>query len=141
MKYKVPRNIEHETKIIGPASFQQLLYLGGAAFLIFFLYFILGNISMGLFYFVSFVIAMIGLALAFLKIDEMPLPQYLKNFMNFSTTSREYVWKKKKMPMQVSTERRKREPEKKDDEDEDKDQGIRRDSRLSKIGTKIETSQ
>ncbi len=139
MKFKVPRYIEHKAKIVGPADFQQVLYMGAAGVVIFFLYFTIRHLSSTLFVLLSFIIGVSSVALAFLNIEGQSLPEYIKKFIFFSTSSRTYIWKKKSMPFKMTTSTRttkKIEPIKEDDEKK-KPKGK---SKLRDILTRIETS-
>ncbi len=133
MRYKVPREIEHKAKIVGPATFTQLLYIGAAGLLALFLYFIMGKTPM--FYFLSFLIGTLGVALAFLQVAGQPLPEYLKKLFLFSFSSKEYLWEKKIIPMEtIITTSRKPVEEKKEEEDRSLRSG-----KMSNISSKIET--
>lgn len=125
---------------MGPATFQQIIPLGIAAFIIFFLYLILREVSLLLFFFISAFVATGGVALAFLKINEMPLSNYIKNYIAFSTASKEYVWEKKEKPVKISTERKKRSlPKKKKTEEREEEKKLKKGSRLGKVSSRIET--
>lgn len=133
MRYKVPREIEHKAKIVGPATFTQLLYIGAAGLLALFLYFIMGKTPM--FYFLSFLIGTLGVALAFLQVAGQPLPEYLKKLFLFSFSSKEYLWEKKIIPMEtIITTSRKPVEEKEKEEDRSLRSG-----KMSNISSKIET--
>jgi len=105
MEFHVPQFIEMETKIVGPLTWRQFLYVGGAAFIAFFLYFILRKYLFW-FIFTSIILVGGGLALAFIPIAGQSLPSFLKNFFTYSVASKIYLWKKKKMPPQIIYERK-----------------------------------
>ncbi|GEM_PF-1489429 len=138
MRYKVPRHVDYKAKIVGPATFSQLLYIGAVGFVILMLYFIMGTST--LFYIISIILGAGGVALAFLRISDQPLPEYIKKMIIFSTSSREYIWEKKIVPMETAIPRRSKpgEGEGKDKEKE-KEQKKQKGSKLGNISSEIET--
>ncbi len=100
-QYQVPQFIDVEDKIIGPLTLKQFLYLlGGAgvagiAYLIFipFLFIIVGLFAFA-----------VSVALAFYKINGIPLPNILLGAFSYFTKPRLYIWK------QDETEKKKAEP-------------------------------
>ncbi len=137
MRFKVPRNIEHEAKVVGPATFQQILPIGGASFIIFILYLLLREKSMFLFFFLSTIVASGGFALSFLKINQMPLSQYIKNYISFSLAPREYIWKKKEKTINISTERKATVVKEKIEKEEENKP--RKESQINRISSKIDS--
>jgi hypothetical protein len=104
MQYKVPRHVDYKAKIVGPATFSQLLYIGAAGLIVLFLYFIIG--SSPFFLPVAIILGGGGVALAFLQIAGQPLPEYVRKMIIFSTSSREYIWEKKIVPMEEAFPKR-----------------------------------
>ncbi len=145
MRYKVPHYIEREAKILGPASFSQLGYLAVAAFIIAFLYLIMGASSF-LFYIISFFVVTGGLAMAFLQIEGQSFPVYVKKAALFSFTSKKYIWKQKDVSINTQMfskyEKKKKEQikDKEEEKKEEKSFGKYKRSRLEDISKKIETS-
>ncbi len=133
MKFKVPRHIEYESKIVAGVTFKQMAYLGVGGISIFFLYFILPFI---LFVLVSIPIAGASAALAFVTVGTQTLPEYLKNFFYFSTTTKTYLWKKKDLPPVLKTTKK----EEKEEKEEKADKRPKGKSKLDDMSTKIETS-
>ncbi|MCX8015860.1 MAG: PrgI family protein [Patescibacteria group bacterium] len=88
---QVPQFINLESKIVGPLTLRQFLFLGGGGVLIFILNSIL---TTGLWILVSIVIGLISIALAFVKINEQPLHKILINALKFYINPRLYTWKK-----------------------------------------------
>jgi hypothetical protein len=89
MKFQVPQFIETEINIIGPFTLKQFLWVAaGAVFL--FLDFTLfkGIIAI----IIAIPIAGIAGALAFLKIDDMPLINYITNLISFSFGKKQYIY-------------------------------------------------
>ena len=97
MRFAVPQFIEHEAKIIGPLTFKQSAYIGSAAVISFILYHI---IPWAIFLPIAIILALSSCALAFLKINGIPLPTILTNGFNFFISSRIYLWQKKKFKSQ-----------------------------------------
>lgn len=91
MEFTVPQFIEKEAKIIGPLTFKQFIFVGVA-----------GGICLLLFFFVPFFLFVIiaillmggGAALAFLRVERIPLPAFLKNLLIFFFKPKIYLWKK-----------------------------------------------
>lgn len=88
---QVPQFINLESKIVGPLTLRQFLFLGGGGVLIFILNSIL---TTALWILVSIVIGLISIALAFVKINEQPLHKILINALKFYINPRLYTWKK-----------------------------------------------
>lgn len=89
--FQVPQFIDIEDKIIGPLTLRQFIYLAVAGGLIFLLNFIL---EFWLWFLVSIVIAVFGLACAFVKINNQPLPRIVKNYFKYLISPRLYTWQK-----------------------------------------------
>jgi hypothetical protein len=104
MQYKVPRHVDYKAKIVGPATFSQLLYIGAAGIVILFIYFLIGDSPF--FVPVAVILGGGGVSLAFLQVAGQPLPEYIRKMILFSTSSREYIWEKKIVPMEEAFTRR-----------------------------------
>ncbi len=91
MRFQVPQFIETESKIVGPFTLKQFLYLAAGAVIIFVLQFIL---NFTLLVIVGIPIAVLAAALAFYKIDGVPFPQYLLMALSFATGTKKYVFGK-----------------------------------------------
>lgn len=91
MRFQVPQFIETESKIVGPFTLKQFLYLATGGILIFILQFVL---SFALLFVVGIPIALLAVALAFYKIDGVPLPQYILMALSFLTGTKKYVFSK-----------------------------------------------
>lgn len=96
MRFQVPQFIEVEDKIFGPLTVLQFVYLagGGGFFIMLWLLFplwvavIFGGPVLGL-----------GLALAFLKINDRPFISVMQSALEYRLNHRLYVWDKiKKTP-------------------------------------------
>jgi hypothetical protein len=101
MQFTVPQFIEHESKIIGPFTMKQFVFVGMAALTIVILWFSLGKTNFLLFLFLALLLVSGSLALAFIKINGKPLPQVLMNVFNFSTKPKIYLWERKESPMKM----------------------------------------
>ncbi len=133
MRYKVPRHVDYKAKILGPATFSQLLYVGAAGLVVLLFYFILGQTAA--FYPIAVIFGGGGIALAFVQVSGQSLPEYLQKMIMFQTSSREYIWEKKIMPMEMAIPKKKKVVE----EESTEDQKTTRTKRLSNIADKIET--
>ncbi|MBI2062644.1 MAG: PrgI family protein [Candidatus Yanofskybacteria bacterium] len=92
MRFQVPQFIETETKIVGPFTFKQFLFLAVGAVIIFILQYIISNFTFLIV--ASLPIAMLFIALAFYQIDGMPLPQYLLTALSYLTGPKRYQFRK-----------------------------------------------
>ena len=135
MRYKVPRHVDYKAKILGPATFSQLLYVGAAGLAVLFFYLIIGETAF--FYPIAAVLGGGGVSLAFVQVSGQPLPEYLQKMIMFQTSSREYIWEKKIMPMDMALPKKK--PEKEEEDDERFQTQTTRSRRLGNIADKIET--
>jgi hypothetical protein len=91
MRFQVPQFIETESKIVGPFTLKQFLYLAAGGIIIFVLQYFL---SFTFLVIVGIPIAVLAVALAFYKIDGIPLPQYLLMALSFLTGTKKYVFSK-----------------------------------------------
>jgi hypothetical protein len=111
MRFTVPKFIDEEPKIVGPLTFKQFLYIGGAAGLCVILYFVL---PLSIFIIAAVILLGGSVALAFLKIENYSIPSLLKNFFFFSVSSKIYLWKKTMLlPKMIRKEKPKKTKEKK----------------------------
>ncbi len=136
MQYKVPRHVDYKAKIVGPATFSQLLYIGVAGFIVLLFYFIMGDSPF--FMPIAIILGGGGVAFAFLQVSGQPLPEYLKKMIIFSTSSREYLWEKKIVPLEDAFSRKMTVKEEAPIEDKNKNQTKKRGS-LGDVASKIET--
>lgn len=101
MEFTVPQFIEKESKIVGPMTFKQFVFVGTAGGLCIFLYFTtvgVGRISMTTFIAMAIFIMGLACALAFVKVGKVPLPIFIKNMFWFLFKPKIFLWKKKTMP-------------------------------------------
>ncbi len=91
MEFTFPQFIEKESKIVGPLTFKQFIYVGTAGGLCIFLYFF---IPFWLFIITTVLLLGWALALAFLKIGGATLPVFIKNMFVYIFRPKIYLWKK-----------------------------------------------
>lgn len=101
MRFQVPQFIERETRVAGPVTFKQFVMLGIAAALIVLLYFALIKVSLTAFVFISALLIVTTLALAFLNVGGRSLPTVLGNFLGFFISPKVYLWKKKELSPRI----------------------------------------
>jgi hypothetical protein len=91
MKYQLPQFIETETKIVGPLTLKQFIWVTAGGALSFLTFMTIGGI-------LSFILCVpiIGLSLsfAFLKINEVPLLNYFAYFMSYTLNPKKYIYTK-----------------------------------------------
>ena len=94
MRFQLPQFIETETKLVGPLTLKQFLWVAGGATLVFLLFQTTGG---GFIFFAAGIpIAAIFLALAFLKIEGVPLINYLAYLLSYLLNPKKYIFKKEK---------------------------------------------
>jgi hypothetical protein len=90
MRFQLPQFIETEIKIIGPFTLKQFMWVAAGAVFIFLDFSLFTGI-------IAIVIAIpilgIAGAFAFLKINDMPLINYVANMLSFSFGSKKYLYK------------------------------------------------
>ncbi|OHA08368.1 MAG: hypothetical protein A3A44_03120 [Candidatus Sungbacteria bacterium RIFCSPLOWO2_01_FULL_60_25] len=89
-QYQVPQFINVEDRIIGPFTLKQFLYLLGAAGA--------GIVGFIMFHVVLFIVVALPIAaffaaLAFVKVQNQPLPTIVSNAVAYYTRPRLYIWK------------------------------------------------
>lgn len=100
MQYKVPQKIDLEDKIIGPLTLVQFMYLmaGGMIF------YIAMNISTATLILIGLPVAVLALALAFLKIQDQPFSRFLLAMIMYVVRPKERFWQKDLAREQFSSE-------------------------------------
>lgn len=134
MRFTIPQFIEHTPKIIGPLTFKQFSFIGGAGAVCFVLYFLLPKTVFLIF---SLILVGGGTAMAFFKINGKSLPLVLADMFKFGFESKIYVWKKKEQPIVLYKEK----PVSIKQKPEEKKESLLKvggQSRLKKIQTNIE---
>src|SRR3989344_1864039 len=92
MRFQLPQFIETETKLVGPLTLKQFLWVAGGAAILFLLFMAL-QLSF-LFFAFGIPVAGIFLALAFLKIDGMPLINYIAYLLSYLLNPKRYIFRK-----------------------------------------------
>mgnify|MGYP001562217255 FL=1 len=91
MKFQVPQFIETETKIVGPLTWKQFIWVAlGVGLLLILFRFLTGPLLI----FVSIIVIAVFGALAFLRIEEMTLIEYLMKALSFVLGPKKYLFKK-----------------------------------------------
>ncbi len=112
MEFIVPQFIERETRIIGPFSFKQSIFLGIAGALCLFLYFVIK--SFWIFLIVAFFLVGSALFLTFMRFGGSSMPDVLKNFFVFFSRPKIYLWRRKTIPPKILKASPPPEPEEKE---------------------------
>ena len=134
MRFTVPQFIEYETKIIGPLTFRQFIFVGIAGAICFFLYFTLGKTNFALFIMACLIIGAIAGVLAFLQIGGRPFPTIIGNFLRFNLRPKMFIWRKNEVPIAIF-----KKEIKKEEKMGELPLKIAEKSRLKKLKTQIET--
>jgi hypothetical protein len=90
MEYQVPQFIEVESKIVGPLTLKQFIYIAGGAGLciVFFAY-----LPIVFAFLLSAPIAAFALALSFYKVNGKPFIEVLEAGFNYYTGAKFFLWK------------------------------------------------
>ena len=91
MRFQVPQFIEVESKIFGPLTLKQFIYLAGGGGMIFMLKMLLPFWLTIIF---AVPIGALAFALAFYKVNNRPFIKLVEDAARFSAGSRVYIWKK-----------------------------------------------
>jgi membrane protein implicated in regulation of membrane protease activity len=95
VRFQVPQFLETEVKVVGPFTVQQFIWVAlgvGLLMLTFRLF------SGTLFFFVAIIILIFFGAMAFYRIDGMPLVQYISLAVGFLFGQKRYVFRKEERP-------------------------------------------
>ena len=93
MRFQVPQFIEIESKIFGPLTLKQFIYLAGGVGLSFILWRLLPN-----FIAIVIILPVVGLsvALAFYKVNNRPFINLIEYAVNYFLKNKLYLWEMKK---------------------------------------------
>ena len=91
MRFQVPQFIESEAKAIGPLTFTQAAWIGIGGFFVF-IAFTLFSLTVAVI--ITVIIAPIFLALALMKINDMPLVIYLTKLISYLINPKQYRYKR-----------------------------------------------
>ena len=92
MRFQVPQFIETESKVVGPFTLKQFIWIAAGGAIIFFLFYTVTNLTLLIALVIP--IAALSLALSFLRIDDIPLPKYIYFAVYFLFKTKKYVFKK-----------------------------------------------
>ena len=91
MRFQLPQFIETEVKIVGPFTLYQFLWVAGGAAILFLLFMFTKGL---LFIALALPIAAIFIALAFVKMDGVPLLVYISYGLSYILNPKKYIFKK-----------------------------------------------
>lgn len=95
MRFQVPQFIEVEDKIFGPLTVLQFIYLaGGVGFLVA----MVVTLPLWAAILLGGPVALLGLALAFVKVNERPFIAVMQSAFEYSLNHKLYVWHKREAP-------------------------------------------
>jgi hypothetical protein len=103
MNFVLPQFIEMEAKIVGPLTLKQFMFVASGGSLAFIIYFSLGKASLPLAIALIAVVMGISCALAFVKMDGIPLPTVIRHYIAFAMAPRVFLWKNFELPKQIVT--------------------------------------
>ncbi len=104
MRFEIPQFIEVEDKVVGPFTWKQFLYIAGSGGLAFLFFTFLGSLSVIIKIILSAPFVAVGLAFAFLKVNERPFIFYIESFFYYLISTKKYLWKKKDENLQNSSD-------------------------------------
>lgn len=96
-KFQVPQFIETETKLIGPLTLKQFLFVAGGVAMVAMDWIFLSGI---LFAIVALLVLAFFGSLAFVKIDGQPMLNYLAYMLAYALGSKQYLYRIKQEPNQ-----------------------------------------
>src|SRR3989344_6802432 len=101
-QYPIPQFIEEEGKIIFFMTFRQFFMLvgGGVGCVIFYFLF-----PFALFVIASILLMGIIFVVAFIKINNASIITVLMHFLGFTTSTKNYIWKKQNRPYPMKVEK------------------------------------
>lgn len=91
MRFQVPQFIESETKAIGPLTFTQAAWIAIGGFLIFIFFTLFQTVVAVI---ATIIIGPIFLALAFMKVNDIPLIVYLTKYISYLINPKQYRYKR-----------------------------------------------
>ena len=91
MRFQVPQFIETETKIVGPLTWKQFIWVALGVGL---LHFLVRLLNGPVLIFVSMVVIAVFGSLAFIRIEETALIEYLMKALSFALSPKKYLFKK-----------------------------------------------
>lgn len=98
MRFEVPQFIDVEEKLFGPLTFKQAIYLAGGVGLGYVSYKLIPS---PLSYIVALVFVVLGLLLAFYKMNNRSFIEIAQSYLNYQIKGKRYIWKRE--PKKVSS--------------------------------------
>ncbi|HEY1074086.1 MAG TPA: PrgI family protein [Patescibacteria group bacterium] len=92
MQFKVPQNIDMADRIVGPLTLIQFLYLLIGGLIVYTLFSVIAPVNTVLFVVTAGPIALLTLALTFLKVQDQPFPRFALAFILFLFSPKMRVW-------------------------------------------------
>jgi hypothetical protein len=89
MRFQLPQFIETEINIIGPFTLKQFLWVAAGGVFLFLDFSVVKGIAAII---IAVPIAAIAGAFAFLRIDDMPLLNYISSAISFSFGKKKYIY-------------------------------------------------
>jgi hypothetical protein len=99
MRFQLPQFIETETKLVGPFTLKQFIWIAAGFALVYLAYLTFGFSVW--FFLLAIIIGGIAAAMAYLKIDGLPLINYLIYAMSFGFSPKKYLFKKKSDKIEI----------------------------------------
>lgn len=90
VRFQVPQFIETEPRLVGPFTLRQFLWVAMGGSIIFIAFALLNGIA---FVAVAALAAFTSLAFAFLKIEDMPLINYVAYALSYGLNPKRYLYK------------------------------------------------
>lgn len=92
MRFQLPQFIETETKLVGPLTLKQFLWVAGGAAILFLLFMTTG-LSVW-FFVIGLPVTAVFLAFAFVKINGIPMINYVAYLLSYTLNPKRYIFKK-----------------------------------------------
>ena len=96
MKFQLPQFIQTETKLVGPFTLKQFMWIAAGAALLIMVYIFASGI-----WFIMLAIPVVAasLGLAFVKIDNVPLMNYVVYILSYTLNPKKYTYQKEGQPV------------------------------------------
>lgn len=108
MRFQVPQFIEVESKIFGPLTIKQFIYLLGGGGIIFLLYVLF---PFWLMLPLALPVAAFALALAFYKVNNQPFIKVVESALKYFSSPKLYLWRKESVQKKKPIEQQKAAPQ------------------------------
>ena len=102
MRFQVPQFIEIESKIFGPLTFKQFIYLAGGAGISFMIY-----TALPFFIAIMLIVPVVAfvIALSFYKVNNRPFIKVTESALRYFMAPKIYIWKKEKIQQPETIEK------------------------------------